>query len=54
MFVITPGADGSTVTIADPKSGKTETIVLKGTKSDSVAVPPRHAAPAYIFNTFVA
>lgn len=54
MLVVFPGADGSTVTIADQKSGASETIVLKSVRSAPIAVPPRRAAPAFMFNTFLA
>jgi len=54
MFVAYPGADGSTLTIADPKPAKSETIIVKAANGSSVAIPARRATPAFMFNSFIA
>ena len=39
MYLVYPGPDGATVTIKDPKSGKTETIPVKAGTAKAATLP---------------
>ena len=54
MYVVYPSTDGLTVTIADVKTGKSETVPVKAGKAGPVAVPAHAFAPALMFNSFIA
>jgi hypothetical protein len=51
MFVISSGADGS-VTIKDPKTGKTETVSVAARADKKVALPAYTQAASFVVSAF--
>lgn len=55
-YIVFPGPDGSTVTVSNPATGKSETVTLKqrARRSTTVSVTPAAAPAACIFCSLVA
>jgi hypothetical protein len=55
-YIVSPGSDGSTVTVNDPVTGKSEVVQLKqrARRTTSAAVSPTAAPAACIFCSLVA
>ena len=54
MFIVYPSPDGTSVVIADVKTGKSETVPVKPGKAGSTTVAKHAFAPALMFNSFIA
>ena len=52
MYLVYPGPDGTTVTIKDPKSGKTQTIPVKAGTAKAATLPNSVQTAAFMVRAF--